>query len=83
MLWLFRRSPATVWIYDVAIDEGCRGLGLGRALMRAAHEWAADHGASTVELNVFGGNVVARGLYTSLGYTESSVHMTRLLREEP
>ncbi|WP_240615890.1 GNAT family N-acetyltransferase [Nakamurella deserti] len=82
-LWLFRRSDTTVWIYDVEIDEGFRGRGLGRALMLAAHGWAQSQGATVVELNVFGGNAVARALYTSLGYTERSVHMAKTLVPEP
>ena len=83
VLWLHRRSERTVWIYDIEIDGAFRGRGLGRALMLAAHSWAESQGATAVELNVFGGNTVARGLYTSLGYTENSVHMTRTLREHP
>jgi GNAT superfamily N-acetyltransferase len=82
-LWLFRRSDSTTWIYDVEIDDAFRGRGLGRALMVAAEGWAESEGASVVELNVFGGNTVARGLYTSLGYTERSVHMAKSLVPEP
>ena len=83
VLWLHRPSERTVWIYDIEIDRAFRGRGLGRALMLEAHSWAEAQGATAVELNVFGGNAVARGLYTSLGYTENSVHMTRTLREHP
>ena len=34
-------------------------------------------GHTTVALNVWGGNVIARGLYNSLGYVEESVHMRK------
>lgn len=83
LLWLFRKSDTTVWIYDIEVDAAVRGRGFGRALMIAAERWAQSQGATVVELNVFGGNTVARRLYTSLGYAESSVHMTRHLRESP
>jgi GNAT superfamily N-acetyltransferase len=83
LLWLFRRSDTAVWIYDVEVDPPMRGRGFGRALMLAAHGWAESQGATVVELNVFGGNTVARGLYSSLGYAENSVHMTKNLRENP
>lgn len=83
VLWLFQRSDTTVWIYDIEVDAAVRGRGFGRALMIAAERWAESQGATVVELNVFGGNTVARHLYTSLGYAESSVHMTRHLRENP
>ncbi|MEO5834691.1 MAG: GNAT family N-acetyltransferase [Nakamurella sp.] len=81
ILWLFRKSDSSVWIYDIEVDLPFRGRGLGRGLMLAAHGWADSQGATVVELNVFGGNAVARRLYASLGYTESSVHMARHLRE--
>ena len=32
-------------------------------------------GLDRIELNVFGGNEVARGLYRSLGFAESAVYM--------
>ena len=40
---------------------------------------ARDRGIGRVELNVFGGNEVARGLYRSLGYVETSVQMAKEL----
>lgn len=83
VLWMFLRSPDVAWIFDVEIDQTRRGHGLGRALMLLAHGWAQSQGASVVELNVFGGNAVARGLYTSLGYTERSVHMAKTLVPDP
>lgn len=81
VLWLFRKSETTVWIYDIEVDPPMRGRGFGRGLMLTAHGWAESQGATVVELNVFGGNAVARRLYASLGYTESSVHMALHLRE--
>jgi GNAT superfamily N-acetyltransferase len=83
ILWLCRKSDTTVWIYDIEVDAAVRGRGHGRGLMLAAHGWADSQGATVVELNVFGGNAVARRLYSSLGYTERSVHMAIHLRETP
>ena len=39
--------------------------------MRSAH--------ATIALNVWGANEVARGLYSSLGWAEESVHMRKRL----
>ena len=82
ILWLHQRTQGEanhVFIYDVEVEESARGRGWGRELMQYAEAWALDQGAAQIELNVFGGNAVARGLYRSLGYLESSVHMTKTL----
>ena len=59
------------------IDEAFRGRGLGRAAMVFAEQEAQRLGIAKVALNVFGGNEVARGLYRSLGYAETAVHMEK------
>ena len=64
-----------IFIYDVEIDEAHRGKGYGRAAMELAEEQARALGIGRIELNVFGGNEVARKLYLSLGYVETSVQM--------
>jgi ribosomal protein S18 acetylase RimI-like enzyme len=47
--------------------------------MQFAEEEAKRRGLSKIELNVFGGNDVARGLYRSLGYHETAVYMVKQL----
>lgn len=77
-LWVAERDNQgrkVLWIYDVEIDARFRGRGLGRAAMSLAEEQARERGLERVELNVFGGNGVARNLYRSLGYEESAVWM--------
>jgi ribosomal protein S18 acetylase RimI-like enzyme len=59
------------------IDEEFRGLGHGRQAMLLAEELARSEGASTIGLNVFGHNQVARSLYSSLGFRETSVQMRK------
>ena len=66
-----------MFIYDMAVDEAHRGKGYGRAAMGLAEEEARLRGIGRIELNVFGGNDVARGLYLSLGYVETSVQMAK------
>lgn len=83
VLWLNERKSAagmSVFIYDVEVDQGRRGQGWGRELMAYAEQWAGERGAREIALNVFGGNTVARGLYTSLGYNERSVQMAKSLQ---
>jgi len=81
-LWLAERQLGgrrTLFIYDISIDPGQQGHGYGRAAMRLAEEEAHGRGIGRIELNVFGGNEVARGLYRSLGYVETSVQMAKAL----
>jgi GNAT superfamily N-acetyltransferase len=82
ILWLFERTSAagtSVFIYDVEVKEESRARGWGRELMAYAEQWAHEHGAREIALNVFGRNTVARGLYSSLGYSERSVSMAKPL----
>ena len=79
-LWLCDRDGElghSLFVYAVEIDEAFRGRGLGRAAMVFVEEEARRLGIAKVALNVFGGNAVARGLYLSLGYTETAVHMEK------
>jgi ribosomal protein S18 acetylase RimI-like enzyme len=81
-LWVAERGTPerrTLFIYGVEIDEGQRGRGFGRAAMLLAEGEARARRIGRVELNVFGGNEVARGLYRSLGYAETSVQMAKEL----
>jgi len=73
-------DPTAWWVWDVLVDEDCRGQGLGRATMLAAEGYAASHGARTLGLSVFGFNVTARRLYESLGFGTTKVTMTKPLR---
>jgi ribosomal protein S18 acetylase RimI-like enzyme len=79
-IWLAERElggARVLYVYDVTIDPEHRGHGYGRAAMRLAEEEARSRGIGRIELNVFGGNDVARGLYRSLGYVETSAQMRK------
>lgn len=82
ILWVAEREShgrSALFVYDVQIDERLRGRGLGRAAMLLCEEEARRRGIGRIELNVFGGNEVARRLYRSLGYAEVSVGMGKEL----
>lgn len=65
------------WVYEIEIDEGRRGEGLGRAAMLAAEGIPRDAGWSALGLNVSGPR--ARALYDSLGYEVAATTMTKPL----
>lgn len=74
-----REGIRYAFVYDVEIDAAYRGRGFGRAAMVCLEDLARTRGLGTIELNVFGGNEVARGLYRSLGYEEAAVTMAKQL----
>jgi RimJ/RimL family protein N-acetyltransferase len=63
----------TVYLYSLWLDPIARGQGLARPLVAAAVDWARDRRARTVTLRVAADNVVARGVYESLGFTVNAV----------
>lgn len=80
VLWVAQREVGArqvLFIYDIEIDEAHRGRGYGRSAMLLAEQEARLRGLNRVELNVFGGNAVARALYRSLGYVETSAQMAK------
>ncbi len=77
-LWVAERTSdagAILFVYALEIDESYRGQGRAKAAMRAAEAEARRRGLDRIELNVFGGNATARGLYRALGYAEVAVYM--------
>ncbi|HEY5110829.1 MAG TPA: GNAT family N-acetyltransferase [Acidimicrobiales bacterium] len=70
-------SPSEWFVYDIVIDEEFRGKGLGRSTMLAAEDYVKSHGGTKLALNVFGYNVIARGLYESMGYSPLAIGMRK------
>ena len=56
-------------LMSIAVDAEARGRGLGRALLARFLDELAHAGARSVVLEVREGNVAARALYASLGFT--------------
>lgn len=83
-LWVgqFGTDPRRWWVWDIRIDEPFRGRGLGRKAMSLAEDLARSGGATSIGLNVFAHNTTARRLYTSLGYSPTSVQMRKDLTGE-
>jgi ribosomal protein S18 acetylase RimI-like enzyme len=57
------------YLAELYVVPACRRGGLGRALMLAALEAARTRGADHIELATSEGDVAARALYESLGFT--------------
>ncbi len=80
-LWIgpFADDNERWWVWNVEIDAAQRGKGLGRKAMVLAETLASAHRANSIGLNVFAQNRIARNLYKSLGYEESSVQMRKAI----
>ena len=74
-----RIGVGSAYIYDFEIFEPFRGRGLGRAALVALEPMVRELGYDAISLSVFGDNDVARALYRSSGYAESSVTMRKRL----
>jgi ribosomal protein S18 acetylase RimI-like enzyme len=74
-----RNGRRCAFLYDIRVDEASRGRGVGRGAMQQFEREVSRRGLDSIELNVFGGNTVARSLYQSLGYTETFVGMLKEL----
>jgi ribosomal protein S18 acetylase RimI-like enzyme len=71
--------PDVWWLWSIEIDVATRGHGLGRQALRLAEDFARKSGATKLDLNVFGNNTAARGLYESLGYRILTIQMSKVL----
>ncbi|MEF9882529.1 GNAT family N-acetyltransferase [Streptomyces sp. P9-A4] len=60
-------------IQGLAVAGSARGLGVARALLRAAMERAREQGAVRITLRVLGHNAPARALYASEGFAVEGV----------
>jgi ribosomal protein S18 acetylase RimI-like enzyme len=74
-----RNGRRCAFLYDIHVDEASRGQGIGHRAMQLLEREVRARGLDSLELNVFGGNTVARSLYRSLGYTETFVGMRKEL----
>jgi ribosomal protein S18 acetylase RimI-like enzyme len=78
-----RNGRRCAFLYDIRINEDSRGQGIGRLTMQQLEREVSARGLHSIELNVFGGNTVARSLYRTLGYTETFVGMSKELPAPP
>lgn len=60
-------------IYRIAVDEACRGRGIGYRLLSYALKTERGRGLESVFLEVRKNNTPARRLYSSFGFKEISV----------
>jgi ribosomal protein S18 acetylase RimI-like enzyme len=74
-----------VGVYCMATHRDHRGQGIGGAVVRAGAQWAKDHGASGLYLQVERDNVAAQRTYGGAGFTRAYDYHYRVAppRAEP
>ena len=72
----------SVYLYSLWLDPAVRGRGLARPLVAAAVNWAKDRRVRTITLRVASGNLTARAVYESLGFTFAATAETAEPRDE-
>ena len=71
------------WVYHVATDPGCRGLGFGRQIMAEVERRLRAMGCPKLNLQVRATNKEVVAFYRSLGYSQDEVvSMGKLLTED-
>lgn len=66
-------------IEDVVVDKGCRGRGVGRALMDAARSWSQARAATRMQLLADRGNAPALAFYGRMGWSVSRMICLRTM----
>jgi ribosomal protein S18 acetylase RimI-like enzyme len=82
VLWFDQReqeSGQQIFVNDLVIFEEFRRRGYAKQAMQHLEKQAADQGAASIGLRVFGQNESARILYEKLKYTISSMNMSKNL----
>jgi GNAT superfamily N-acetyltransferase len=70
-------DSTTAWVHDLEVDEAHRREGYGRAILRSFEDEAAERGFTSCGSDVRADDHVARHLFLSLGYEETSVRMRK------
>ena len=60
-------------VTNVAVAQAMRGQGIGRAILAALMQYAANMGAQVLTLEVRKSNAVALALYQSMGFSQLGV----------
>jgi diamine N-acetyltransferase len=75
----FQVAEVRAHVENLGILPAWQGHGVGRQLMAAAEQWARQHGAQRLLLNVWEFNHRAVGFYDNLGYTTFTRNMWKTL----
>ncbi len=61
------------WIWNILIDKGYRGLGLGRQFIELATAWATEHGLQALVAETQTNNINACRFYARMGFVAGGI----------
>lgn len=73
----------TGYLLGLYVEEGSRGIGIGRALIGSAEGWCRERGLLSLTLNVGFHNKKAQRIYESMGFGVRSTVMRKDLPPTP
>lgn len=71
------------YLGELVVSTDHEGEGIGRTLVATVEAWAGSRGAPRVTLETGAANARARQFYSSLGYLEEEVTLTRVMSDVP
>lgn len=74
VLVFMRQGTSLARLYSIAVSPDAHGMGLGRSLLEAAEQEAAEEGRMFMRLEVRRDNAVAIGLYARMGYRQFGLY---------
>ncbi|MGK2926654.1 MAG: N-acetyltransferase family protein [Lysobacterales bacterium] len=77
------RGQRGVYVQDLYVSPVTRGRGLGRKLIEAVRQRAAEQGAHYVKLTVHDRNPAALAFYHAMGFQSCEDELPLVLREAP
>lgn len=77
------RGQRGVYVQDLYVSPAARGRGLGRELIDAVRQRAAEQGARYVKLTVYDRNPAALAFYHAMGFQSCEDELPLVLREAP
>jgi ribosomal protein S18 acetylase RimI-like enzyme len=77
------RGQRGVYVQDLYVSPDARGRGLGRELIDAVRQRAAEQGARYVKLTVYDRNPAALAFYHAMGFQSCEDELPLVLREAP
>jgi ribosomal protein S18 acetylase RimI-like enzyme len=70
-------------LYDLYVRPEARRSGAGKALLVAAHDYAATAGVARLDLTTAKTNLAAQALYESLGWVQDQIFLAYNQRVDP
>lgn len=76
---LLLQDRKTLYIDDLCVEEGCRGMGIGKQLLEHVTAFAKEQHCHSITLNVWALNESALGFYRKNGLLPLKYGMEKLL----